>query len=150
MWWTSRIRYVQRPLFSIIWHYPPIFFCAHFLAVKNQEFLIVKFSFIRRKCHWQRPKNPESDIYFFFFFLWISEMWIYVFQWDSFACEWWVQHLAAVKRVPSTKKREEKQLNKGNIQLVIRIFIIRMNLLTIRRQCINIDDPYSDVHIEIK
>lgn len=43
---------------------------THFLAGKNQEFLIVEFSFIRRECHWQRPKkkNPESDIFYFFFF----------------------------------------------------------------------------------
>ena len=128
---TFNARYFQ--LFDIIRQ----FSFLHTIHAGNQEFLIVEFPFIRRKCRWQRPKNPESDIFSLFSLFFVSfldrtnanlrfqmrQIWRWVM---SSAPDCGGTYAIKQKR----KKEKSKTLNKGKFQLVIRIshHFVRINL----------------------
>lgn len=107
------IRYVQRPLFSIIWHYPPIFFSTHNSYRESRISLLLNSLSSVANVADSDLKIRNLTYYPLFPFpsslSWIAKMRTYDSKWDRFGGESWAQHLAAVQRMPSSKKKKKKK-----------------------------------------
>lgn len=140
------IRYVQCPLFSIIWHYPPIFF-AHIPCRESRiSYCWNSFSPVARMPLTASDLKTRNLTYLFFFsfYSWISEMWHTISNETALL---WVMTLAPGCGGSCAIKREKTATNSTK-----EIFNLSFCSYepTIRRQCINIDNPYLSVHIEIE
>lgn len=142
-------------LFSIIWHYSTIFF-----RVGKSRILLLLNSLLfslngTDNFDQQQKLKPESTLFILSFFFQqilraqtreIFVIWTWDFKWDSFR---WV-----ICSAPYDGKmgaiNATVVLTKKNIPLVLRIWYFCHSFLwtfTIKRQYINIDDPYSNTCI---